>query len=108
MAKSKSIDSIIAEAEQALLLWEANPTLALSELTLASFRTRAGNLRAEEASASNDLNTEAEAAAAEITRFRSGVRAIYGPDSNQYEQIGGTRTSERKRPARKPKPPAPQ
>jgi hypothetical protein len=38
-----------------------------------------------------------------VTRVRSGVRAIYGPDSPQYEQAGGVRRSERKRPVRKPK-----
>jgi hypothetical protein len=35
------------------------------------------------------------------TRARSGFRAMFGPDSSQYEQAGGTRASERKRPARK-------
>ena len=37
-----------------------------------------------------------------ITRFRSGMRSTYGPDSPQYEQAGGTRTSNRKPPRRKP------
>ena len=36
-----------------------------------------------------------------ITRFRSGMRFYYGPDSPQYGQAGGTRTSERKSPKRK-------
>src|SRR5713226_3116800 len=36
-----------------------------------------------------------------ITRFKSGVRALYGPDSVQYEQAGGTRSSLRKSPIRK-------
>ena len=36
-----------------------------------------------------------------ITRFRSGMRSTYGPDSPQYEQAGGTRTSNRKPPRRK-------
>ena len=38
-----------------------------------------------------------------VTRVRSGFRAVYGPDSTQYEQAGGTRLSERKKPSRKPK-----
>ena len=37
-----------------------------------------------------------------VTRFRSGMRSTYGPDSPQYEQAGGTRTSNRKPPRRKP------
>jgi hypothetical protein len=36
-----------------------------------------------------------------VTRARSGFRAVYGPDSTQYEQAGGTRSSERKKPVRK-------
>ena len=36
-----------------------------------------------------------------VTRFRSGIRSIYGPDSPEYEQAGGTRTSNRKPPKRK-------
>ena len=31
-----------------------------------------------------------------ITRFRSGMRSSYGPDSVQYEQSGGTRSSAKK------------
>jgi len=38
-----------------------------------------------------------------VTRARSGIRSVFGPDSTQYEQAGGTRTSERKTPTRKPK-----
>ena len=38
-----------------------------------------------------------------ITRFRSGVRAYYGPDSVQYGQSGATRASARKSPRRKAK-----
>ena len=26
-----------------------------------------------------------------VTRFRSGMRSVYGPDSAQYGQAGGTR-----------------
>src|SRR5438552_13153845 len=36
-----------------------------------------------------------------VTRFRSGMRSMYGPDSPEYEQAGGTRTSNRKPPKRK-------
>jgi hypothetical protein len=33
----------------------------------------------------------------------AGVGSKYGKDSSEYEQAGGTRTSERKPPVRKPK-----
>ena len=36
-----------------------------------------------------------------IKRVRAGVKANYGDDSQQFEMVGGTRTSERKSPTRK-------
>ena len=37
----------------------------------------------------------------QVKRARSGMKAIYGDDSSQYEMIGGTRVSDRKAPVRK-------
>jgi hypothetical protein len=34
------------------------------------------------------------------TRMLAAAEAHYGPDSSEYEQVGGTRTSERKRPSK--------
>jgi hypothetical protein len=34
-------------------------------------------------------------------RILSYTEATYGPDSSEYEMVGGTRTSERKKPGRK-------
>lgn len=36
-----------------------------------------------------------------IVQVRSVVKGIFGADSEEYDMVGGTRTSERKRPARK-------
>ncbi len=36
-----------------------------------------------------------------VKRVRNGIKGIYGDDSSQYEMVGGTRTSERKSPARR-------
>ena len=36
------------------------------------------------------------------TRALSGIRGFFGPDSDEYELAGGTRTSERKKSMRKP------
>lgn len=41
-------------------------------------------------------------------RILAATKAHYGPDSTEYEQVGGTRRSDRKRSApKKPKPPTP-
>jgi hypothetical protein len=34
-------------------------------------------------------------------RFLFGGEAVYGPDSSEYELLGGTRKSERKKPTKK-------
>ena len=37
------------------------------------------------------------------TRGRAGIKGYFGGNSTQYEQAGGTRSSERKKPVRKAK-----
>jgi hypothetical protein len=49
----------------------------------------------------NQLQVAEDALRDKNKRVLSAVEAMYGPDSSQYEQAGGTRQSERKRPARK-------
>ena len=39
-------------------------------------------------------------------RIQAAVKALYGPDSSQFEVIGGVRRSDRKRRTRKSNPPA--
>jgi len=49
----------------------------------------------------NDLRKE-EAELSDLNRrFLSAGEAHYGPDSNEYEMLGGTRKSERKKPTKK-------
>jgi len=52
----------------------------------------------------NDLDTAEAALRDKNKRMLAATGALYGPDSNEYETAGGTRTSERKRPTRKPAP----
>lgn len=52
----------------------------------------------------NDVQREERELQTENARMLAGVGAHFGPDSNEYEQAGGTRKSERKRPVRKAKP----
>lgn len=51
------------------------------------------------------MQNELDAAEANIKdknkRMLAATGAQYGPDSNEYEQVGGTRASDRKRPVRK-------
>ena len=111
MPSKYSFDSIIAESEQIARVWEENTTFTLGEITLTGLqskitslrqkRDQAETLRTQLTALSNELNEQTTEMAGIITRARSGFRAVYGPDSTQYEQAGGTRSSERKRPSSK-------
>jgi hypothetical protein len=52
----------------------------------------------------NELQAEELELRIENSRMLAAIGAHYGPDSSEYEQAGGTRRSERKRPRRKAKP----
>ncbi|WPD21112.1 MAG: hypothetical protein SD837_12980 [Candidatus Electrothrix scaldis] len=54
-------------------------------------RTRLVDVKGERA---GDLNDH-------MVQVRSAVKGIFGGNSAEYDMVGGTRTSERKRPARK-------
>ena len=109
-----SFDSIIADSEQIARVWTENPTFPLGEVTLTDLqskitairqkRDQVETLRMQSAALTNELNSLSAEMATIVSRARSGFRATYGPDSSQYEQAGGTRASERKRP--KPKKPS--
>ena len=111
MAKGKSFDAILADAEMLIRVWTANPKLSLGDVTrpaveamVAMFKTTRANaddLRTQLTKAIDDVNDQADELASITVRGRSGVRAQFGPDSTQYAQVGGTRASERK--PRKPK-----
>ncbi len=51
----------------------------------------------------NDFLAEQQSLRDLSERMLAGVGAVYGRDSDQYEQAGGVRKSERKRPVRKAK-----
>ena len=53
----------------------------------------------------DDMLNDLESAESDLNEFNrrylSATEAHYGPDSSEYEMVGGTRKSERKRPIRK-------
>jgi hypothetical protein len=113
MTRKVPIDQTIADAEQIVRVWEENQDFTLGEITLPKLkqkltdlraaRGRVETLRTQLTAATNDSNEMGVDLANVNTRARSGLRAVYGPNSTQYEQGGGTRTDERKRPTRKGK-----
>ena len=108
---TKSFDDILNDADRLVRVWTANTDLALGDITLPSFKTKTARLRTLRGQAEdlrtqltavvNDANTQAEEISGITVRARSVARGQYGPDSTQYEQLGGTRASDRKPPKRK-------
>lgn len=65
---------------------------AVSELdALNAERTRLVNVKGDKAGALSDY----------LVHVRLAVKAVCGPDSSEYDMIGGTRSSERKKPKKK-------
>ena len=54
-------------------------------------RTRQVNVKGDKAGALSDY----------LVHVRTSVKAACGPDSSEYEMVGGTRSSERKKPKKK-------
>lgn len=79
-------------------------TLPIYEGKITAF---AGKLDAynQALAALDDMLNDLESAESDLNeynrRYLSATEAHYGPDSSEYEMVGGTRTSERKRPKRK-------
>lgn len=111
MPSRYSTDGVLNECERISRVWVDNPTFSLGEVTLAGFQAKINEarekreqletLRMQATALSNELEGRTGELANIRTRALSGFRAVFGPDSTQYEQAGGTRQSEIRRSARK-------
>jgi hypothetical protein len=115
MATKVSADVVLTDAASIEKVWAANPDLKLGRdgeaITLTDYRASIQALNdfnrqiADLRHALEGLKDRRDDAAARLngynTRALSAIRGIFGPDSIEYDQAGGVRTSERKRPTRK-------
>ncbi|MFY9619666.1 MAG: hypothetical protein WAQ99_07620 [Pyrinomonadaceae bacterium] len=122
MARTKRTSTVLETARQRLAgLKSISPapnfgatlTLATYEADLNSLSAKLDAYNEQLASldsSQNELDALETALREKNTRILSAAEAHYGPDSSEYEQAGGTRRSERKRPGpkgpRTPPPPA--
>ena len=107
----KSFERIQAEADQLVRVWNANPAFALDNVTLEAFqslvasfnnaRSATEDLRTQLVKSVNEFRKITDALTDTVARVRTSIRGFFGPDSPQYEQIGGKRASQRR--PRKPK-----
>jgi hypothetical protein len=118
MARRKRSSDSITRADNryaGLVSIDANLDLG-NGLTLAAYKTAAADTKAaldtynsklsELDSLLNGLEARETALDELSVRMLAAVGVKYGKDSNEYEQAGGTRSSERKAPERKAKAPA--
>jgi len=113
MSRLKKTSPILEQARQRLAgLKSINPAPAFGpNLTLAGYETDINAFSDqldgynEKLSALDQLQNELQTAEFVLRdqslRILAAVRAQFGPDSNEYEQAGGTRRSDRKRAVRK-------
>lgn len=118
MASKKTVDSVIADADRLAQVWSENSKFSMGDVTLDGLRAEITKLRTlkqtrDEARTRlsklvDDTNDQMKIVDGYNTRGRSGMKAIFGPDSAQYAQVGGTRQSEHKsrasKKARSPQP----
>lgn len=104
----KTIDDVIADLEKILSVFSSKPpTFSVGDITATSLTATISSLRAKNAELENakalaarlvnEITADLTAAGQVQTRGLSGIRAAFGPDSNEYEQAGGIRASERKK-----------
>ena len=103
---------VLKKLSQAVITWDIiDPDLKIGSLSLAEYQAMLdrgqsirGELRELEARLTDLRNQRDEVFSQSwkyIVRLRAAVKGIYGDDSSEYEMVGGTRRSERKRPSRR-------
>ena len=110
MAKIVKVKETLAEAFDVKAVWEKIPDFKMGPISLNDFiaaQDSAESLDKEYATKDAELtgvkanrDEKARKLGELITRFRSGIRSAYGPDSVMYQQAGGTRSSLRRSPSR--------
>jgi len=114
MAKTLRLKETLAEALDIQSVWQTIPDFKMGDVSLTDFNAAAN---AADSLTKQHANNAVERAGLRahrddkvrklnelVTRFRSGIRAAYGPDSPLYQQSGGTRLSARKSPKRATEP----
>lgn len=113
MKGSPNPEKVAAKAKKVLNVWKANPEMKLKGFTAESVDKDCGDLgllvddikekEQEITPLRNNRDAIIERLQDFATRGLAGVKGYCGGNSSEYEQAGGTRSSERKKPVRKAK-----
>ena len=110
MSRIVPLETVRSETASMVALWEKYPQLMLVGTSQGEHRQMADRLNAlvvERAHMNQEMkakNDETNALVASLyginVRLRTGCKSLYGSDSLQYGQAGGTRLRDRKSPKR--------
>lgn len=99
-------NTALVDGKKVYDVWAANPEFVMKDVTQANFKAAMDDaqaaddaveaLRSQLTALINTRDAKNAALTELTTRALSGIRGFFGPDSSQYEQAGGTRSSERK------------
>ena len=118
MSKNISVEAVLKASTGIEKVWEDNPDITLGKnsadkVALKDYQaaikavedrnTKIGELRHQLDGLLDERDDAARLLSGYNTRALSAIRGIFGPDSAEYDQAGGTRTSDRKLPSRKTK-----
>jgi hypothetical protein len=113
MAKSLNPIKIESKAGEIVVVWAKNTDFTIKDLTLLQMTTNQTTLKGlitsiktkedELTPLRNQRDDLAKILNEQCVRVRAGMKGFFGLNSTQYEQVGGTRSSERKSPKRTPK-----
>ena len=106
MAKIVRIKDTLVEAHEVQTVWEKIPDFKIGPISINDFmaaRDAAESMDKDYSTKDVELtgvrvnrDEKARQLSELITRFRSGIRSAYGPDSVMYQEAGGTRSSLRR------------
>lgn len=109
---SQAANDVLVDGKKVESVWLKNTQFTMKDVTLEQFQAavaavqtaddKVEEMRRQLTALINQRDATNKALQQLTTRALSGVRGFFGPDSDEYEQAGGTRTSERKKPTRKP------
>ena len=106
-----TIGDVLAETDQVMKVWRANPGMSLLGLApadvdgaregVAALDASIEDLRHQLTGLIDRRNDQALALNELVVRVRGAIKSNFGGDSPEYDQAGGTRSSERKKPTRR-------
>ena len=111
MSNNIDTDAVQADAAKLQKVWGENTDFKLKDVTFQNFKDQAAQFGdvldqiQEKELELTPLRNQRDELAGKLNeicvRVRAGFKGYFGADSSEYEQVGGTRASERKKPLRK-------